>query len=413
MKATIVIFVWLAIAVSAFAGKLLKPTPTPTPVTVGVNGNEPLIAEAPDGTLYISALQHIYSSTNSGATWTELLGPIFASSINLNSDSSISVDPGNRLYFTFDYPYAGTTAVCTSDDRGVTWNCNPAVVPGGTDRMWTLAPTLTDDYEVTNEGLYETSFLHSTDRGSTWTPTALGAGLLEPQTGPLLQKPGSSNVLQITKIFGTLPQEVPELKLYVYSPNTTGSLIAAVRSTGLPIPVALPSAALGQDGELWVASEQPNPAGGFSVVVARSPDEGVTWSKLPPIPATVTGTSTFTWVAAGSPGHVGVIYYHTPDNGDPASMTNSTWSVKWAETFNATSPAPTWTITNLESGVHTGAICAASSCSGDNRFAGDFITSLIDSHDVAHLTWMKENMSTQATKIRYERIKTTSPSTSK
>src|SRR5947209_7512550 len=86
------------------------PTAAPTPVTVGVNGNEPLLAAAPDGTLYISALQHIYSSTDSGKTWTELLGPIYASSINLNSDSSISVDPGNRLYFTFDYPYAGTTA---------------------------------------------------------------------------------------------------------------------------------------------------------------------------------------------------------------------------------------------------------------------------------------------------------------
>src|SRR2546421_6553000 len=41
-------------------------TPAPTPVTVGVHGNEPLLAAAPDGTLYISALQHIYSSTDSG-----------------------------------------------------------------------------------------------------------------------------------------------------------------------------------------------------------------------------------------------------------------------------------------------------------------------------------------------------------
>jgi hypothetical protein len=414
MKTIIITFVGAAFAISAFAGKLQPtPTPAPKPVTVGVDGNEPLIAKAPDGTLYISALQHIYRSTDYGATWTELLGPIYASSINLNSDSSISVDPGNRLYFTFDYPYAGTTAVCTSDDRGTTWNCNPAVVPGGTDRMWTLAPTMTDDYEVTNEGLYETGFLHSTDRGSTWTPTALGAGLLEPQTGPLLQKPGSSNVLQITKIFGTLPQEVPELKLYVYSPNSTGSLIAAVRSTGLPIPAALPSAALGKDGELWVATEQPNPAGGFSVVLAHSPDEGVTWSKLPPIPGTTTGTATFTWVAAGSPGHVGVIYYSTPDNGNPGSMTTSTWSVKWAESFNATSAKPTWTVTKIESAVHTGAICAAAGCSGDNRFAGDFITSLIDSHDVAHLTWMVEDMSTQATTIRYERIKSYPPTTTK
>jgi len=415
MRTIAILFACAMIPALASAGKRPKstptPTPVPTPVTVGVHGNEPLIAAAPDGTLYISALQHVYSSTDSGATWTELLGPIYASSINLNSDSSISVDPGNRLFFTFDYPYAGTTAVCTSDDRGITWNCNPAVVPGGTDRMWTLAPTLTDDYEVTNEGLYETAFLHSTDRGSTWTPTSLGAGLFEPQTGPLLQKPGSTNVLQITKIFGTLPQEVPELKLYVYSPNSPGSIISAVRSTGLPIPAALPGAALGKDGELWVVSEQPNPAGGFSAVLAHSSDEGVTWSKLPPIPTTTTGTATFTWVAAGSPGHVGVIYYYTPDNGDPSSLTNSTWSVRWAETFNATSPAPTWTVGNIESAVHTGPICAAAGCSGDHRFAGDFITSLIDANDVAHLTWMIENMSTQKTTIRYERIQATPPST--
>jgi hypothetical protein len=111
-----------------------------------------------------------YRSTNSGATWTELVGPIYASSLNLNSDSSISVDPGNRLYFTFDYPYAGTTAVCTSDDRGVTWNCNPAVVPGGTDRMWILAPSTTAAYEATNQGLYETAFLQSSDRVSPGRP---------------------------------------------------------------------------------------------------------------------------------------------------------------------------------------------------------------------------------------------------
>ena len=416
MKTIFLLFACVMIPALAFGGQRPKssptPTPAPTPVTVGVHGNEPLIAAAPDGTLYISALQHIYSSTDSGATWTELLGPIYASSINLNSDSSISVDPGNRLFFTFDYPYAGTTAVCTSDDRGITWNCNPAVVPGGTDRMWTLAPTLTDDYEVTNEGLYETAFLHSTDRGSTWTPTSIGAGLFEPQTGPLLQIPGSSDVLQITKIYGTLPQEVPELKLYVYSPNSTGSIISAVRSTGLPLPLALPSAAIGRDGQLWLASEEVNPAGGKQVVLARSTNAGVTWSKLAPIPGTTTGTAIFTWVAAGGPHHVGVLYYYTPDNGDPGSMTNSTWSVMWAESFNADSPIPTWAVINVESAIHTGAICVAAGCTGDNRFAGDFISSLIDANDVAHLTWMKEDMSTQATTIRYARIKSSPPSTS-
>src|SRR5437879_9061583 len=94
MKTIATFLACLMIPALAFGGRRPKPTPTPTPtpaptpVTVGVHGNEPLIAAAPDGTLYISALQHIYSSTDSGSTWTELLGPIYASSINLNSDRS-------------------------------------------------------------------------------------------------------------------------------------------------------------------------------------------------------------------------------------------------------------------------------------------------------------------------------------
>ena len=227
----------------------VAPAYASSPVTVGIHGNEPLITRAPDGTLYISALQHLYRSTDSGASWTELLGPIYASTLNLNSDSSISVDPLNRLYFTFDYPYAGTTAVCTSDDRGTTWACNPAVVPGGTDRMWILAPH-----------------------------------------------------------------------------------------------------------------------------------------------------------------YVGVLYYYTPDNGDPGALTNSTWSAVWAESFNADSPLPTWTVTTVEPAIHFGAICIAASCSGSNRFAGDFINAIIDPSEVAHLTWMKQEGGTGAISIRYQQIQSTPPS---
>jgi RHS repeat-associated protein len=406
MKRLVLFLVCAAVPAVAFGGTLTTstptPTPAPTPVTVGVNGNEPMLAAAPDGTLYISALQHIYSSSDSGKTWTELLGPIYASSLNLNSDSSISVDPGNRLFFTFDYPYAGTTAVCTSDDRGITWSCNPAVVPGGTDRMWTLAPTLTDAYEVTNEGLYETTFLHSTDRGSIWTPTAVGSGLLEPQSGPLLQRPGMTDVLQAIKTSNGL-------QLYVYHPNTTGSVISDIRSTRLGNPAALPSAVYARDGQLWVASEEPNAAGGQQVVLARSTNDGVSWTKLPPIPGTTSGTAIFTWVSAGGPGHVGVIYYYTPDNGDAGSLTHSTWSVNWAESFNATSATPTWVVTTIESAIHTGGICGPADCGADTRFSADFINSLIDANDVAHLTWMKQDMTTKATSIRYERIESSSP----
>jgi hypothetical protein len=175
------------------------------------------------------------------------------------------------------------------------------------------------------------------------------------------------------------------------------------------MPIALPSAALGRDGQLWVATEELNSAGGKQVVLARSTNAGVTWSKLAPIPGTTSGTAIFTWVAAGGPHHVGVIYYYTPDNGDPGTLTNSRWSVMWAESFNADAAVPTWTVTSVENNIHTGAICVAADCTGDNRFAGDFINALIDTNDVAHLTWMIEDMATQDTTIRYERIKSSPP----
>jgi len=195
------------------------PAGASAPVTVGTSGNEPLIAIAPDGTLYISALQYVYISTNSGSSWSRAPLPIEAQTA-LATDSSISIAPNNRLYYSFDYPYAGTTAVCTTDNRGATWACNPAVVPGGTDRMWVLATTNNIAYEVTNEGLYETTFLSSTDGGLTWIPRAIASGLLEPQTGPLLQKPCSTKVLQPVKTFGTAPTDIPEVRLYVYDPES-------------------------------------------------------------------------------------------------------------------------------------------------------------------------------------------------
>jgi hypothetical protein len=273
-----------------------------------------------------------------------------------------------------------------------------------------LAPSTTAAYEVTNQGLYETAFLQSSDRGATWVPKSIGSGLLEPQSGPLLQKDSSSDVLQVIKIYGTLPQEVPELKVYVYHPAATGSIISDTRSTGLPLPLALPSASFGRDGQLWVASEEANSVGGRQVVLARSTNEGVTWSKLAPIPGTTSGTAIFSWVAAGGPHHVGVLYYYTPDNGDPGALTNSTWSAMWAESFNADSPVPTWTVTTAEPAIHFGAICIAASCSGSNRFAGDFISAIIDPSEVAHLTWMKQEGGTGAISIRYEQIQSTPPS---
>src|SRR5581483_3905286 len=58
-----VAFLIMASAASLFAGHTEFVTQVAGPVTVGIHGKEPLVTTAPDGTIYISALQHLYRST--------------------------------------------------------------------------------------------------------------------------------------------------------------------------------------------------------------------------------------------------------------------------------------------------------------------------------------------------------------
>ncbi|MCA1824965.1 MAG: hypothetical protein LC640_12040, partial [Frankia sp.] len=101
----------VAVAALAMAGQLAASARPASrgpaaPVTVGTLGNEPLVAVAPDGTVYVAALQFLYRSTDHGKTWAQLELPVFSGVTEYKTDSSIAVDPGGQLYYTFDYPYA-------------------------------------------------------------------------------------------------------------------------------------------------------------------------------------------------------------------------------------------------------------------------------------------------------------------
>lgn len=386
-------------------------------VDVGVDGNEPIIKVAPDGTLYISALEFLYVSRDGGRTWFKSPGTIYNNpanqqqGVNLNTDSTISLDPTGRLYFAFDYPYAGTTAVCTSSDFAQHFSCDQTAVPGGTDRMWIATPDAGHAFLTDNEGLYQTILWTSADQGASWSPNGSTTDVLEPDVGALTPSPDGTVLYQpyvsnASNESATDNELSGPMMLHVWSTSAS----APATSTDLPVGnlqagAALPSAAVTPDGTLYVVSEgvsgtdsSGNPTG-KDVQVARSADGGKHWTVLPVLPGTATGTAAFTAVAAGADGTIGVLYYYTPVGGR-ADAVNGTWDVRWAVTHDAEDPNPTWTTQIVDTNVHTGAMCTTAGCTGTNRFAGDFISAAFDAAGGAHLTWVKELPDT-STVVRY------------
>src|SRR3954451_12778302 len=418
----------LTVAAAAVAGLALATAPSGAAparlrpaITVGVDGNEPLVRAAPDGTLYISALQHLYASTDGGAQWHQSAGSPYNTTLNQNSDSSIQVDAHNRLYMTFDWPYAGTTAVCTSDDHAVSLQCNPAVLPGGTDRMWLAVKDPTPSSLVSNEALYQTIFSTSTDRGSTYVPKQTAGTLADPPDGPLLVSPKTGAVVQPiidnnTNATATTNFESGPAVLRVYDPAS----VTPVAVTTYPIPLtaggALPGAAYGRDGTLYVATEKAFRTGGtitdVGVQVARSTDDGKTWTLLPTLPGTTTGTSTFVAVGAGTAGHVGVVYYRAHLAGDPGAVPATTrWDAVYSESHDALAATPHWMTTVVDAGVHTGVICATAGCIGSGRFAGDFLDTGFDRYDRPLVVWMRNSpKDASVNEIRFTTSDATVPS---
>jgi hypothetical protein len=195
--------------------------------------------------------------------------------------------------------------------------------------------------------------------------------------------------------------------LRVYDPAAS----TPVAVTTYPIPLvaggALPGAAYGRDGTLYVATERAFRQGGtiadVGVQVARSTDDGKTWTVLPTLPATTHGTSTFVAVGAGNAGHIGVVYYHAAAAGDPGAVATTTrWDAVYAETHDALSAHPHWTTTVVDPGVHTGVICATAGCLGSGRFAGDFLDTGFDKADRPVVVWVRNHPgSTTVNDVRF------------
>lgn len=340
-------------------------------VKVGEQGNEPVIRVAPDGTVYIAALQYLYVSRDNGTTFkpADFKGqlPVYA------SDSALAVAPDGRVYIAFDWPYAGHTAVCTSARAGQPFSCVPVAVPGFTDRMWILAPTAKDVYLITGQTLDRPTFATSHDAGQTWTITYYD-WTYEAQGEDLVWDPIAKEIVEAAS-----SPAGPGWGVRTFKPD--GSFIG-FRKLDLPEP---PAQSLNIDaaGTWWAVTCTSNEPPCLPAV-ARSDDRGGSWT-VAPIPF-AGKTWLLPFLTAGAAGRVALAWYET--NASSADDASAQWRVSIART----SDGATWaTQTLTDQPVHTGAMCKAVNCLGDNRYAGDFLGLAFDANGDTHATWIRQD----------------------
>jgi hypothetical protein len=371
----------LALLAGCVAPAGISPASTPDPtqllpgfgklVKVGDFGNEPVIRVAPDGTIYVAALQHVYVSVDNGASFKEVdfKGnlPIYA------SDSALAVAPDGRAYVTFDWPYAGETAVCDSADKGASWHCSPIVVPGATDRMWIVAPTAKDAYLVTGEQLDRPTFAATHDAGQSWSITSMD-WTEEVQGEDLAWDPVLKVVVEAA--------DNPNGGNWGVRTITTDGKYQGFQAMEIPAP-GTPTLAVDAAGTWWAATCADPKADKCVPAVASSVDQGKHWAVHN---FTFNGkTILLPFVAAGSAGHVAMGWYET--NATSADDTAAEWRFVLARSADGQAfrtevltPDP----------VHKGAMCKAVTCLGDNRFAGDFLGLAFGPRDDLHATWIKQ-----------------------
>lgn len=357
-------------------GGLVPTLPVPLPsfgdvVIVGDDGNEPVLRVAPDGTIYIGALHHVYVSTDDGASFKEVdfLGnlPMYA------SDTALSVAPDGRAYVAFDWPYLGQTAVCNTTDRGATWGCAELAVPGATDRMWVLAPTEKDAYLITGQAAAKPTFAVSHDAGATWTQTWQDL-TQDVQGADLAWDPVQQLIVEAAA-----------------NPSGPGWGVRAWRPDGsfvgfTPMDVRAPGgdATLAVDGAgTWWANACAE-GDGCPPAVAMSKDQGKTWN-VTPLPIDQGKTFLLRFVTAGAADRVAAGWYESPTTSADDAV------AEWRFVVVQTADGKTWERTVLTpEPVHKGPMCSSISCLGEARFAGDFIGLGFDAEGDLHASWNRQ-----------------------
>ncbi|MCA1812996.1 MAG: glycoside hydrolase, partial [Halobacteriales archaeon] len=321
-------------------------------------GGEPAIIVTPQGTLLYAAHpgyththglpsadlltsttyeSYMWRSTDQGATWS-LLGA--AAGMGPRgpgrgiSDPDFAVDGKGRVFFT-DLNALATDTVSRSDDDGATWLFANNAVQTLIDRQW-LAAYQDSVWIKGNTDLRGIQVLRSDDGGLTWAEVGQahvgGKMSSDPRDGTLYA--GNGARVDVSTDGGK---------------TWTLTNVSGHKNGGRE----LGQVAVDGAGTAYTAWAE-----GHDVWFAASKDKGASW--LAPVRLTsqwngaTNGTHLWPWVAAGSAGRIGVVWYAADESVDNAQDVKGAWWVEAAEVLGADTAEPQWQLAGATGTVHTG-----------------------------------------------------------
>ncbi len=374
------LLVLLLLAAGAGAGPLRGAAGTasvpvfaaPVVIAADVATGEPSLVVDPNDAsrLYVAApdspATDVWTSADGGASW--LRAP---DTLGASGDSSLAVDAAGALYAAdlCSVSGHGDVPVSVSEDHAATWArvVNVATESSGcgsADRQWVLAAGAGHAYAIWNDG--DTYFSKTTDGGRTWLPplsissnVILGGPLARDGAGTLYTAYDDGLEIHLLRSFDDgltwvdtkAADENGALRDFATHPlGTVNSFVVA---------------AADEHGNVYVVwSEEKD------VVLVASRDGGATFG--PRVTVTQGKTGVFPWVVAGPSSGVDVAFYESNQNLEPdQGQAITTWHVTLAQSFDAASAAPTFTLTPVSGVVHRGSICTTGiACAGPQNFLG-------------------------------------------
>lgn len=380
---------------------------------LGMSPGEPNIAVAPDGAVYVSAVNDIYRSDDGGVTF-----ELVQEDLDGGGDGDLVVSPDGTVHWLGLFAEDAPIPYVYSLDRGASWS-DPVDLSDetGRDREWMDAredePTLYTAWrDGDDDGIV--AFRSSFDGGKTWNERVTVSD--DAVGGPLAHGPVPGQVYQAQATFANGPaardagirlaRSADHGASWELVPITTPAQGVQLGLIGFPFSI-FPVLSVDDAGTLYLvyAADQglvpgaPKPAARFGVFLQVSKDNGDTWTE-PRLLSSPDHAAIMPWITAGAAGRIAVVWYENT-YGAPHDNAPDVWNVYLLEMIGADTDAPQEVRVQLnDEPNHIGSICTSGTgclLTGGDRSVLDFMEVALthDGHPV--VTWASTEYPHQGT----------------